>query len=45
MVAAGADLCLTFIAPCLDAACHRPLQHGTHGATTARDAGIPIHHG
>jgi hypothetical protein len=48
MVAGGADLCLTFIGPCLAADCFRPLQHGTHRAvhcaTAARDAGIPIHH-
>jgi YspA, cpYpsA-related SLOG family len=48
MVAAGADLCLTFIARCVDADCTRSDPHGTHGAvhcaTAARVAGIPVQH-
>lgn len=46
MVAAGADLCLTFIALC---PCPKRQQpHGTHGsvhcATAAAEAGIPVRH-
>ncbi len=48
MVAAGADLCLTWIDPCSSPSCRRTTIHGTHGAvgcaTLARDAGIPVHH-
>jgi hypothetical protein len=46
MVAAGADLCVTFIEQC---GCpRRPGPHGTHGsvdcATKAAQAGIPLRH-
>jgi hypothetical protein len=46
MVAAGADLCLTFIQEC---PCPRRAKpHGTHGsvdcATKAARAGIPVRH-
>lgn len=48
MVAAGAQLCLTFIDPCSVASCQQPEIHGSHGAvdcaTRARDAGIPVQH-
>lgn len=45
MVAAGADLCLAFIADCASPRCGRPRPHGTHGASDcahrAEAAGIP----
>jgi YspA, cpYpsA-related SLOG family len=48
MVALGADLCLAFILPCeiQGPACPTLELHGTHGgshcATKAREAGIPV---
>lgn len=45
MVAAGADLCLAFVAPCTIERCHIVRPHGSHGATHCADlaekAGIP----
>jgi hypothetical protein len=45
MVAAGADLCLAFIARCAKPDCRRPGVHGSHGATDcahkAAAAGTP----
>ncbi len=46
MVAAGADLCLAFIATCNVPSCPRKGRHGTHGASDcalkAMDAGIEL---
>ena len=46
MVAAGADLCLAFIAPCATAQCEGKPPHGSHGATQcavlAEKAGIDV---
>ncbi len=48
MVAAGADLCLTFIDSCSAPTCRRQDLHGSHGAVDcaarAREAGIPVQH-
>ncbi len=46
MVAAGADLCLAFIATCAVPSCPRKGRHGSHGASDcagkAMAAGIPL---
>lgn len=46
MVAAGADLCLAFIAPCVLPRCNGRAPHGSHGADhcarLARQARIPV---
>lgn len=46
MVAAGADVCLAFVAPCVKPACRKRKPHGSHGAShTARiaeKAGIEV---
>jgi len=46
MVAAGADLCLAFIAPCVKQGCRKIKPHGSHGATKTADlaekAGITV---
>ncbi|OEU86133.1 hypothetical protein DB35_09955 [Streptomyces abyssalis] len=46
MVAAGADVCLVFIAPCASGKCRRPKPHNSHDANAcaelAKDAGIPV---
>ncbi len=48
MVAAGADVCVTFIEQCGCRDPRRPQPHGTHGsvhcATQAAAAGIPVRH-
>ncbi|MFC4494886.1 SLOG family protein [Streptomyces ovatisporus] len=46
MVAAGADVCLVFVAPCTSGKCRRPKPHNSHDANAcaalAADAGIPV---
>jgi hypothetical protein len=46
MVAAGADICLAFIAPCAQPSCRKLRPHGSHGASGCADlayaAGIDV---
>lgn len=46
MVAAGADVCLAFIAPCVAVKCQDRIPHDSHGTADcllrARSAGIPV---